>query len=167
MLIDTFRYFHSKVRRYTWRRTRPFQQARLDYFLVNNSFLDQIQNSTILPGYRSDHSFLQINIVLSNFIRGKGVWKFNTSLLQNPDYVNTINNIIDIEKQSYAIPVYKPQHLKNIEGAEIQFTISDSLYLEVLLSKIRGETVKFSSNLKKTANDKERTIIKDIEILEK
>ena len=165
-LIDTFRHFHSKVKRYTWRRTKPFQQARLDYFLVNTSFLDQIENSTILPGYRSDHSFLQINIIFTKFIRGKGVWKFNTSLLQNIDYVNTINNIIDLEKYFYAIPVYNLQYLKTIEDSEIQFTISDSLFLEVLLSKIRGETVKFSSGLKKTANDKERILMKDIETLE-
>ena len=166
-LTDTFRHFHTKLKRYTWRRTKPFQQARLDYFRVNSTLLDHIDTSIILPGYRSDHSFLQMNIFLTKFVRGKGVWKLNTSLLQNMDYVNTINSIIDAEKRLYVIPIYSLDYLKIIEDSEIKFTISDSLFLETLLSRIRGETIKFSSCLKRTADENEKKLIKDIESLER
>ena len=71
-LTDIYRYFHPKTKRYTWRRKKPFQQARLDYIITSNAFVDVIEKCNIKPGYRTDHSIVEINIELCKFIRGKG-----------------------------------------------------------------------------------------------
>ena len=61
-LTDTFRYFHQKTRRYTWRRKNRVQQARLNYIISTNSILNIINSCNIIPGYRSDHSIVEMKI---------------------------------------------------------------------------------------------------------
>ena len=55
-LTDVYtRDLHPDTHRYTWRRKNPLKQARLDYYLASNTFLDLINKCKILPGYRTDH----------------------------------------------------------------------------------------------------------------
>ena len=37
--------------------------------------------------YRSDHSAIELEIMVNKFTFGKGVWKFNNSHLQNQEYL--------------------------------------------------------------------------------
>ena len=85
---------------------------------------------------------------MNNFEIGKGIWKLNVSLLKNIDYINLINNVIEEEKHKYALPVYNPDYLKNTYK-NMTFTIDPDLFLEMLYLRIRGETIKFGSLLKK------------------
>ena len=50
-------------------------------------------------------------------------------------------------KEQYALPVYQPDNIENIDELEILLTVSDSAFLGVLLLTIRGNTIKFLSNL--------------------
>ena len=72
----------------------------------------------------------------------------NTNLNRYIDYINLINNLIDEEKHKYALPVYNPDYLKNTYK-NVTFTIHPDLFLEMLYLRIRGETIKFASLLKK------------------
>lgn len=103
-LIDIWRLRHPTLRRYT-RRERSlggFVQSRLDFWLVSNHLEYSIGKLGIEPGRRSDHSivYLQLELVES-FKRGKGFWKFNTSLLKDEDYVTKINSCIEQCKDKY------------------------------------------------------------------
>ena len=49
----------------------------------------------------------------------------------------------------HAVPVYNPDNLSRLHDSMIAFTISDSLFLETLMLKIRGETIKYSSTINK------------------
>ena len=89
-----------------------------------------------------------MELTISKFVRGKGLWKFNNSLLESPEYINLINKIIEEEKLKYALPIYNPVFLKG-NHAKIEMTIEDDLFLETLILRIRGETIKFSSMQKK------------------
>ena len=164
--FDAFRYENNDLVRYTLRRKNPFRQARLDYFIISDNLKDWINSCSIKPGYRSDHSIIQLDILMCKFVKGRGLWKFNCSLLKNKDYLIYINNIIDKEKMNYAVPVYNPISVSSLSDECINFTITDSQFLEVLLLQIRGETVKFSAMLKKTSCQKESTLVKEIELLE-
>ena len=137
-LIDTFRYFHPDLRRYSWRRKNPVKQARLDYFITSRSFVDLISSSRIIPGYKSDHSILELNIIINKFVRGRGIWKFNCDLLKDIDYLKMINKVILQEKIDYALPIYNIDFIEN-NDMDICFSINDNLFLETLLLKIRGE----------------------------
>ena len=126
---------------------------------------DLIKTCDIKPGYRSDHSIITMDIILSNFNHGKGTWKFNNSLLHNQDYLNLVNKIIQEEVLKYAVPVYSIQHIKENPDS-ISLILDDELFLEVLLLRIWGETIKFASHLKKEVDKNEKQLLKDIETLE-
>ena len=66
----------------------------------------------IKPGYRSDHSILECTFLISNFKRGRGTWKLNTSLLKDKEYLRLINNCIQDEFLKYAAPVYELDFVK-------------------------------------------------------
>ena len=166
-LIDTFRYLNPNKIRFSWRRKNPIKQARLDYFIVSETLMDHIDQCDIIPGYRSDHSIIQLKLTINKFERGKGTWKLNSTVLENKTYIDMINNLIKSEVLKYALMVYEIEYLENFENfGNIQFKIDDHLFLETLLLTIRGETIKFSSNLKCLNEQLEKLIIKDIEILE-
>ena len=165
-LEDTFRFLHPNFKRYTWRRKTPFCQAQLDYLLTSNCMHDIITHCSINPSYSSDHSNIQLKIKLSQFQLGKGTWKFNCSLLKQRDYLDLINNIISEEKLKYALPVYNPNHLMVIEENEIQFTIDDGNFRDILQLRVRGETIKFASKQKKLEREHEKRLEMEINILE-
>ena len=147
-LCDIYRNLHPNTKRYTWRRKNPIKQARLDMFIASSTILDIINKCEIRLSYRSDHSITELEILLNTFNHGKGVWKFNNSLLEDTKYLNLINKIIVEEKQKYAIPLYSVEFL-NENYSDIQFTIDNDVFLEMLLLRIRGETIKFATFEKK------------------
>ena len=158
-LFDVFRKMNPQLRRYTWRRKNPMKQARLDYFIASAKLMDIISSCQIKPGYRSDHSIIETNIVMCKFKRGKGIWKLNCSLLKDKDYLIRINNAIDEEKSRYTTP-------STNEEMNGDNTISHSLLLEIILLRLRGESIKFSTIKKREKSNKEQKLIKDIETLE-
>ena len=166
-LRDAFRLLNPTTKRYTWRRRNPIKQARLDYFLVSETLTDLLQDCHIKPGYRSDHSRVDIDIILDTFKQGKGVWKFNCSLLTHSDYVKLINDAIMMVKKQYAVPVYDLENLASVPDTDINFVITDDAFLETLLLKMRGDTIKYASKLKKERQAKERYLMAEIDQLEK
>ena len=57
-LVDIWRKLNPQLRRYIWRRTNPFQQSRLDFFLISENLCNTVRDTDITPGYRTDHSML-------------------------------------------------------------------------------------------------------------
>ena len=127
-LLDAFRLLHPTTKRYTRRRRNPIKQARLDYFLISETFADLVQNCQIKSGYRSDHSRVDMDIILDTFKQARGIWKFNCSLLKNPDYLKVINDSIMTIKNEYAVPVHDLEYLDSIPDININFTITEDLF---------------------------------------
>ena len=139
-LVDIYRYSYPECRRYTWRRKNPIKQARLDYFIISHTLLDAVSCVDIKTGYRTDHSLITLSVCFSNFSRGPGSWKFNTSLLRDKEYLTLVKRWINDEKLKYAVPVYNLDNIKNISDEGLQLTIEHDTFLETLLLRIRGET---------------------------
>ena len=95
------------------------------------------------------------------------MWKFNQNLLKDQAYLELIDESIRDEVAKYAAPVYNFESLKDIPEADLQLTISDNLFLEMLLLPIRGETVRYSSTKKKLDSKHESELMSAIERLEK
>ena len=166
-LIDIFREMHPDTLRYTWRRKNPLQQARLDYFLASSALADIVDKCDIVPGYRTDHSIMRLELIVSEFKQGKGIWKLNTSFLKNQDYLSVINKAIRDEIYKYALRIYNLKFLETDYLENAQLTINDSLFLETLLLRLRGESIKFSSQFKKTRLVREKFLVEEIKNLEK
>ena len=165
-LIDPFRELFPTLHRYTWRRKNPFKQARLDFFLFTESMLTYLRNCKIEPSYRSDHSMVILELVFNPFIRGKGLWKFNNSLLSDIDYVNIVKDkILDVKRQ-YSALVYDLNNIGDIEDENLQLTINKQLFLETLLMELRGKTISYSSFKKKERDKREQVLLDEIDLLE-
>ena len=164
--LDAFRQISPETRRYTWRKKNPFKQARLDFFLISNNLLRSLNGCTINPGYRTDHSSVNLKLSFRKFERGRGFWKFNNSLLYDITYLDTINSKINDIKKQYAVPIYDSDNILNIPDNEIQFVINDQLFLETLLMEIRGKSISYSSYVKKKKMEKETKLMDEISRLE-
>ena len=165
-LADAYRYFHPISKRFTWRRRNPLKQSRLDYFLISSPLTDLISNIEIRAGYKSDHSILYMSILINKFERGKGVWKFNTELLKDESYLKLVKECIMDEKRKYAVPVYNLHTLETIDDSEIHLTVDFDIFMEMLLLRIRGETIKYASYIKKKMSENEKILISKIQTLE-
>ena len=84
------------------------------------------------------------NLPLITF-RGRGLWKFNNSLLNDIEFLDTIKNrILDVKKQ-YAVPVYNNDRISDIHDNEITFTIDDQLFLETLMMELHAKCIAYGS----------------------
>ena len=136
-LIDPWRISNSQVSKYTWVSSkRPIQMARLDFFLVTTDIHAKIVKHYMSHGYRTDHSFIGIEINLDEISRGKGFWKFNTSLLHDKIYVNMVKQEIQNLMQEYA----------NTDNyGNCLLTVSNQMFFEMFKLRIRGITIPYSA----------------------
>ena len=102
----------------------------------------------------------------TNFKHGKGLWKFNNSLLEDVIYLDQIKSVIVDTKSQYAVLTYDRNNLDNISDSEIQFTINDQLFLETLLMEIRAKTISYSIFKARQNKDNEKDLLNDIRKLE-
>ena len=165
-LVDPWRIYHPNTRRYTWFRRNPIKKARLDIFLVSEELMNIIEKPDILPGYRTDHAIITIELRLSNFEKGKGFWKFNNSLLKDKTYIKKVKEIISETICTYACPIYNREKLDQLNHNDIQFTISDQLFFETILLNIRTMTIPYSSKKKKDRKTREYDLEKQIKTIQ-
>ena len=166
-LIDIFRELNPDLRRFTWRRSTPFQQSRLDFFLISDTLAPLVRNSDILPGYKSDHSIITLSLQFGIEEKRQTFWKFNASLLSDINYLSEINTVISEVTAEYSALPYNSHNLDKIPISDLQLTISDQLFLDVLLMKIRSKTISYSAFKQKENKKKEETLLKEIEQIEK
>lgn len=138
-LVDPWRSNYPQLRRYTWRQKTPIKQSRLDFFLVSPDIFTETQKVDITTGYRTDHSLINLTIGSNINTRGKGFWKFNTSLLKDPTYVDIVKTCI-----SDVITQYN-QRNQLATDENVKLTIDDQLFFDVLKMEIRGRTIKYCS----------------------
>ncbi len=96
-LTDCFR---DNTRRYTWHALG--MSSRLDYWLISEHLLNEIQSYKILLGLHSDHSILKMELGINESTQGKGFWKFNNLMLHDDKYVKEIKKIIEKCENEYS-----------------------------------------------------------------
>lgn len=143
-LLDIFRELYPDVKRFTWRRTNPLKQSRLDFFLISDIICPYVTDVKTLPGYRSDHSMVVVEFQFTPEEKRNTFWKFNSSLLHDPLYIEEVNKIILDTLKDYAAYPYNFDNIETILPEDIHLTISDQLFLDVLLMAIRSKTISFS-----------------------
>ena len=95
-LIDIWRLKNPTTKRYTFRQRKPLVQTRLDYFMISNLLCDMVDKAQILSSFCSDHSCVSLNLTSIPYeTRGRGYWKFNSSLLNDNTYVDNMKALIE------------------------------------------------------------------------
>ena len=158
-LYDIWREENTDTFQFTWKRrfqNRVIQRGRLDFFLISEPLNLIARNVKILPGYRSDHSIVSMSLIFGEKQKKKTFWKFNNSLLSNPDYVNKVKETILNIKKQYAATPYNIDNISSIDNEIFQSVLNDQLFFDILLLEIRNTTLSFSSNLNKLTNQEEK-----------
>ena len=145
--VDVWRQLHSSEKAYTWSRSRPPSARRLDYVLVSETLFHYVVDSAIKGIGFSDHRMVSIKINPSSFKIGKGIYKLNTSLLNDKNYckiiVKEINSTLDDYKD-----------------------INDHLRWEMVKTNVREVSQQFSRFKMKDKADKQRRLIMNLNFLE-
>ena len=140
-LLDIWRTHHPETKRYTWRRSNPLTQCRLDYWIVGADMSFEISNADIKPSIKTDHSLITIKIAHTlNNKRGKGLWKFNSALLSDEIYTDYMKGIITMHCNL----------LKDITN--------NSLKWELIKMEIRNATIGYSKSLSSLKRDYENDL---------
>lgn len=134
--------------------------------MISESLIDDICEINIGNSYRSDHSPVILTLKINEFIKGRGLWKFNNSLLQDPEYVKLIKQQIANTVEQYKMPVHRGVALHSIDNLDIDFSINDQLLLETLLLEIRGKTISYSTFIKRERTKQEIQLTEEIQNLE-
>jgi len=108
-LMDVWRTEHPNSRVFTRHQKNPPALSRLDYILASNDFVNNISDSDIVCGVKSDHSIVKCKLSTDEPPKGKGYWKLNCHYLHHDaDFVNFIKSKIiefkDIHKDSQTDP---------------------------------------------------------------
>ena len=94
-LVDVWRKQNPRRISFTWSNSDRSQASRIDRFLIAKSLFNKVSSCEILPCVFSDHEFITLEVLLEGVIRrGTGVWRFNNSLLSDPDFKNVLKNVI-------------------------------------------------------------------------
>ena len=92
-LVDIWRLRNPALKRYTYCQKTPIILSRLDYFMISNSLQDNIVCADIVSSIWSDHSAVTLSIKhLPKAKQGNSHWKFNSSLVEDQLYVDTMCN---------------------------------------------------------------------------
>ena len=145
-LVDIYRAHNPHVKRFTWRGPNH-KQSRLDYFLISSDLAQFTKASSIDIAYKSDHSPVSISMNFTNQQRGKGTWKFNNTLLYDPEYVQIIKDCIHETTLQYT-------------RGDDSLTIDNQLFWETIKLMIRGKTISYAS-YKKKEREKQETELKE------
>ena len=149
-LIDIWRERNPRLKHFTWSSNiTPGIHCRLDFFLVAKHLCHAISNVSFSPGIQSDHSFVQLTISHQSFKSGPGLWKLNNSLLNDPDFIVLITDLIENELSHSNVVAFDP----GIRWDFIKF-------------KIRQASIKFSKQKARERNRKEKTILNRVASLE-
>ena len=62
----------------------------LDFRLINSTIQEEVENVDMIPAIGTDHSSISLHISrIEETGRGARFWKFNSSLLNDNDYIKT------------------------------------------------------------------------------
>ena len=138
-LVDVWRVVNPDKRIFTWHRGNI--RSRLDYFFISEHLLNVVATVDISPGIHSDHSLLSLSLNTGTTQpRGRGFWKFNSSLLGDPEYVALTKQIISSAKEKYG-------------------TVRDKgLAWDLVKLDIRGSTIHYSSKKKRDLEKYEKEL---------
>ena len=142
--IDAIRYYNPEKKIFTRMQRSPPVLSRIDHWLISSHLCNYLQAASAHPGIKSDHSIISLYVTNSLAKKGRGFWKFNSSLLHDLEYVQSISSLIDKLKEE-------------------TFNLScKQLRWEYIKMEIRGFTVQYSSKRNKAKRELKLKLEKDL-----
>ena len=96
-ICDIWRIRNPKRQNFTFRQNHStgFIERRLDYIFVSNCLQEFVNYTDVLPAISTDHSPVLISLSNDNSDNnGRGLWKYNSSLVHDEFYVENMKKPI-------------------------------------------------------------------------
>jgi exonuclease III len=104
-MVDIWRILNPLAHKYTWKQgtnKKNLRRSRLDFWLISSGLMYSVDNTSILPGYGSDHCLITLSLYKQvNIKQGPSFWKFNTTLLRDKVYIDKTRASIEEFKVKY------------------------------------------------------------------
>ena len=133
-LSDIWRVLNEDNFGFTWHCKKRKIFCRLDFWLISDHLVNNVNTAQILPCINSDHNTITLSLKSTKEKRGPSYWKFNSSLLKDKEYVTKINKVIE-------------------ESAVKHFSENKNIMWELIKMDIRSATISYS-----VYKQKERTV---------
>lgn len=91
-LCDMWRIRYPKKKGFTFHRGK--YASRIDYFMISqhlSGLVDPIKAETLA---HSDHNLLSLSLKTSQIVRGPGMWRLDTALLERDEFITLINQFL-------------------------------------------------------------------------
>ena len=148
-LVDIWRVRNSTLRQFTWRCRPPLQMSRLNFFLISNDLQFGVDSCEKLCPLSSDHSPVKLKLQTDLADdKGRGYWKFNSSLLENNQFVFDMKNKINEKSSTF----------KDFDDPRV-----NREYLKFKMGQFSRFTAKQLSNSRKEAREKLESKIENFE----
>ena len=175
-LREIWRERNPEKREYSWHKAGNLQKAsRIDYALISSGLDQKVKNCQYVSSVMTDHRAFLIVIDVAPYPRGSGYWKFNNMLLQDREFVKTMNDQIQktIEQNQNFTAKQKSEKLKSqIKKFSTQYSRNkikdDEIIIAQLNEKVdemfqRGPLNRQESELlQNTQNDLEEKVLEKI-----
>ena len=172
--VDSWRMLHPSEKDFTWSRAVPSCARRLDYIFVGESIACYIKDSIIKTIGFSDHRLVTTTLEFSSFKHGQGLYKFNTSLINDKNYCKMIVDIINqtiCEYQSLDPHLRWEMIKNNIRETSQQYSRFQARKKEDNIKSLHSQLQLLEKSLTDNANDVQlwneiATIKRELEIIE-
>ena len=149
-LVDIQRLRHPRLQKYSYESKALKVKSRIDFFLVAKNLTRYVKKSEIYPSIAPDHQAIYLLLSWTSEIsRGPGLWKFNNTLLNDPDYVIKIRETYSRTRAFYS----------DLEDKRLLW--------EMLKMEMRAATISFSKSKAKLTNSRELQIKERLEQLDR
>lgn len=162
---DIWRERNPEKYQFSWKRNENKKQtSRLDYFLVSAGLNARVNKTEINPGFNSDHLRIDLDINLAKHKRGKGFWKFNSSLLMDKDFVRQMNILLD--QYAWSVkpnisPAKEWEILKlEITTMALEFGMNRAKAKGNLIKLLESKISKLDEKLKNETDENKQALIK-------
>ena len=150
-LRDVWRNQNPDTLEYSWINGGDRQRrSRIDFALVSGGLDQKVLSPTYLVGIQSDHRAFYMVVDLNPFERGRGYWKLNTSLLQDPLYVKKMNqNIVQwISSLEDNKPIEKWEILKQkIKKVTIEYSKAKVSETKLVIAQLSEKIYEYECTL--------------------
>ena len=100
MFQDIWRVRNEGVKQFSYYRRKPeYSASRIDFAIVSAGMSQFVKSIFYIPGLMTDHRATFMSVSYSEESRGPGYWKFNNSHLLKTEFVETMNNRLEIKLQ--------------------------------------------------------------------
>ena len=139
-LVYCWRIRNPDSKHFSWHRYHPRPKfSRLDMFLINVGYMSFVNNCSMTLGFKTDHSFVEMDLVFEEIVRGRGLWKLNSAHIEREDFVEIIYNTVEksLAKTNYCKPDVIWEILKcDITESAINYAKKQKSQLHELLDRV-------------------------------